>query len=161
MSAECKHLKQLDQKSFFFQTIRGFRWNTASESLTTGHWSSRRWRGRTRAATPARPPIGRAPRPPSRELSKSSVSYVQTTWPHNLFYPSTVWPDKILQMSIKVAQKWFHYKNYRFWHLYKNWLRMGEIWENWLFPKALKTCPKSNKSPDLVSRIITTKLFLF
>ena len=34
------------------------------------------------------------------------------------------------QMSIKVAQKWFHWKNDRFWHLYKNWLRMWEIWAN-------------------------------
>ena len=39
-----------------------------------------------------------------------------------------VWPDKNRQMSAKVAQKWFHQKNYRFWYLYKNCLRM---WENW------------------------------
>ena len=26
----------------------------------------------------------------------------------------TVWPDKNRQMSVKVASKWFHYKNDRF-----------------------------------------------
>ena len=34
------------------------------------------------------------------------------------------------QMSIKVAQKWFHQKNKLFWHLNKNCLRMWEIWAN-------------------------------
>ena len=34
------------------------------------------------------------------------------------------------QMSIKVCQKWFHYKNDISWQLYKNWLRMSEIWAN-------------------------------
>ena len=28
---------------------------------------------------------------------------------------------------------------------------MWEIWANQLLPKALKTCPKSNKSPNLVT----------
>ena len=28
---------------------------------------------------------------------------------------------------------------------------MWEIWANLLFPKALKSCPKSNKLPDLVT----------
>ena len=32
--------------------------------------------------------------------------------------------SKNRQMSIKVPQKWFHYKNYRFWHLYKSSVRM-------------------------------------
>ena len=32
------------------------------------------------------------------------------------------------KMSKKVAQKWFHEKNDRFWHLYKNCLRMLETW---------------------------------
>ena len=41
-----------------------------------------------------------------------------------------VWPDKNRQMSIKVAQKWFHKKNEWFWHLYKNCLRMWKIWAN-------------------------------
>ena len=41
-----------------------------------------------------------------------------------------VWPEKNRQMSIKLAQKWFHYKNDRFWHLYKNCQRMWEIWAN-------------------------------
>ena len=45
----------------------------------------------------------------------------------SLKYPP-VWPDKNRQMSVKVAQKWFHWKNDRFWHLYKNCLRMWEFW---------------------------------
>ena len=28
---------------------------------------------------------------------------------------------------------------------------MWEIWANWLLPQALKSCPKSNKSPNLVT----------
>ena len=28
---------------------------------------------------------------------------------------------------------------------------MWEIWANLFLPKALKSCPKSNKSPDLVT----------
>ena len=50
-----------------------------------------------------------------------------------------VWPEKNRQMSVKVAQKWVHWKNDRLWHLYT------------LLPKALKTCPKSHKSPNLVT----------
>ena len=38
--------------------------------------------------------------------------------------------QKNCQMSIKSFQKWFHYKNYRFRQLYKNCLRMWEIWAN-------------------------------
>ena len=30
-----------------------------------------------------------------------------------------VWPEKNRQMSIKVTQEWFHYKNDRFWYLYQ------------------------------------------
>ena len=33
----------------------------------------------------------------------------------------------------------------------KNCLRMGEIWANKLLPKALKSGPKSNKLPNLVT----------
>ena len=32
---------------------------------------------------------------------------------------------------------------------------MQEIWTNSLLPKALKSCPKSNKSPNLVTLINT------
>ena len=32
---------------------------------------------------------------------------------------------------------------------------MWEIWANWLLPKTLKSCPKSNKSPNLVTLILT------
>ena len=37
---------------------------------------------------------------------------------------------------------------------------MCEIWANYLLPKALKTCPMSNKSPNLVTLIGTNALFL-
>ena len=57
-------------------------------------------------------------------------------------------------MSIKVAQKRFLQKNNRFSHPNKNCLRMCEIWANYLLPKALKTCPKSNKSPNLVTLLV-------
>ena len=55
-----------------------------------------------------------------------------------------VWPEKNCRMSIKVAQ------NDRFWNLYKNCLRMWEIWANLLLPKALKSCPKY-KNPQIWS----------
>ena len=55
---------------------------------------------------------------------------------------------KNCQMSVKVAQKWFHLKNEIFWHLYKNCLRIWEIWTNELLHKGLE---KSNKSPNLVT----------
>ena len=32
---------------------------------------------------------------------------------------------------------------------------MWEIWANLLLPKALKSCPKSNKSPNLVTLTMT------
>ena len=56
-------------------------------------------------------------------------------------------------MSTKVAQKLFHKKNDRFWHLYKICVRMWEIWANELLPNALKSGPKSNKSPNLVALV--------
>ena len=33
----------------------------------------------------------------------------------------------------------------------QNCLRMWEIWENLLLPKALNTCPKCKKSPNLIT----------
>ena len=33
---------------------------------------------------------------------------------------------------------------------------MWEIWANWLLPKALKSCPKSNKLPNLVTLVDST-----
>ena len=54
---------------------------------------------------------------------------------------------KNCQMSIKVAQKWFHKENNRFWHLYKNCLKMREIWANQLLPKAIKSCPFPKNRP--------------
>ena len=35
---------------------------------------------------------------------------------------------------------------------------MWEIWANEVLPKALKTCPKFNKSPDLVTMYRLTYL---
>ena len=67
------------------------------------------------------------------------------------FEVGPVWPEKNRQMSIKVAQKWFHKKNDRFWNLYKNCLRMWEIWAKSLLPRALKSCPKCKKLPNLVT----------
>ena len=67
------------------------------------------------------------------------------------YWPTSVWPEKNRQMSLKVAQKWFHYKKDRLWHLCKNCFWMLEIWANLLLPKALKSCPKPNKLPNLVT----------
>ena len=63
-------------------------------------------------------------------------------------------------MSIKVAQKWFHYKYDIFWHLHKYCLRKWEIWTNNFLQKASKTCPKSNKSPNLVTLLLTRSISL-
>ena len=38
--------------------------------------------------------------------------------------------------------------------------RMWEIWANKLLPKALKSCTKSNKSPNLVTLVKTDCLLL-
>ena len=40
-------------------------------------------------------------------------------------YSIPVWPLKSSQIPIKVAQKRFHLKNERFWHLYKNCLKLS------------------------------------
>ena len=34
---------------------------------------------------------------------------------------------------------------------------MWENWTNYLLPKALKSCPKSNKLPNLVTLIVTSE----
>ena len=47
-----------------------------------------------------------------------------------IFTLQAVWRVKNHQISIKVAQKWFHKKNERFCPLYKNCLKMYEIWAN-------------------------------
>ena len=64
---------------------------------------------------------------------------------------------KNLPNVFKSYPKMFHEKNDRFWHFYKNCLRMREIWANELLPKALKSCPKSNKFPNLVTLATTCK----
>ena len=65
---------------------------------------------------------------------------------------------KISPNVCKSWPKWFHEKNDRFWRLYKKCLRIWEIWANWLLPKALKSCPKSNKSPNMVTLVTTLTL---
>ena len=40
------------------------------------------------------------------------------------------WSEKSHQMSKKVSPKWFDKKNDRFWHLFKNYLRLWDIWAN-------------------------------
>ena len=65
-----------------------------------------------------------------------------------------VWPEKNCQMSVKVAKNDFTRYMIDFWHLHKNCLRLWEIWANELLPKSLKSCPKSNKSPNLVTLFV-------
>ena len=64
---------------------------------------------------------------------------------------AAVWPVKSRPMSIKVAQKWFLYKNERFWHLYKICIKIWAIWAKQFLPQAFKSCPKCNKSPNLAT----------
>ena len=66
---------------------------------------------------------------------------------------------------MKVAQKWFHKKNDRFEHLYKNAYECGrfdfdtftkmpknvEDLGKLIFAEGFQSCPKSNKSPNLVT----------
>ena len=47
-----------------------------------------------------------------------------------IHYMRSVWPVKSRQMSIKVAQKWFHYKNEWFRHLDKNCLKCEQFRQN-------------------------------
>ena len=49
----------------------------------------------------------------------------------------------------KSCPKMISIENESFWHLYKNCPGMWEIWAN----ELLKSCPKSNKSPNLVRLI--------
>ena len=83
---------------------------------------------------------------PTLHWQWSAITTLRACLKFNIsFYLGSVWPENNCQMSIKVAQKWFHLKNDRFWHLCKNCLRMWEIWVNKLLPKALKIGPKSKK----------------
>ena len=80
------------------------------------------------------------------------VSAVKTSF-HNLIYHvctvvrllQPVWPDKSRQISVKVAQKWFHYKKGRFWHHYKNCLRMLGDLGKIIVAKGFKKLPKIQK----------------
>ena len=44
--------------------------------------------------------------------SRDDDDYLSPVW--------IVWPEKNRQISINVAQKWFHKKNEWLWHIYKN-----------------------------------------
>ena len=56
----------------------------------------------------------------------------------------------------KSCPKMISLENLKFLTPFNNCLRMWEIWANWLLPKGLKNCPKSNKSPNLVTLSATT-----
>ena len=62
----------------------------------------------------------------------------------------TVWPVKSSPMSIKVAQKWFHWKNERFGHLYKNFLNVGNLGKI-IVATGFEKLPKVQKSINLVT----------
>ena len=70
---------------------------------------------------------------------------------NHFFEDTSVWPVKIAKCLLKLPQKWFPKQNERFWQLYKNCLQMWEIWAKWMLPQALKSCPKCNKLPNLVT----------
>ena len=57
----------------------------------------------------------------------------------------TVWPENSRQMSIKGCPKMISLEK---WKIYKNGLK---FWSKQLYPQALKSCPKCNKSPNLVT----------
>ena len=57
-----------------------------------------------------------------------------------------MWPEKNLQMSINVSQKWFHLKNDRFLTPLQKLPKSVED-----LGKLIKNLPKSNKSPNLVT----------
>ena len=57
-------------------------------------------------------------------------------------------PEKNNQMSLKVAQKWFHKKNEWLWHIYKNCLR---DLDKLIVSKGFKKFLKSKKSLNLVT----------
>ena len=56
---------------------------------------------------------------------------------------SVTWKNR--QMSIKVASKWFHYKNDRFEQLYKNCLRMLRDLGKLIVAKGFKKLPRVQK----------------
>ena len=57
-----------------------------------------------------------------------------------------VWPEKS-QMSIKFVQKWFHYKNDRFWHLNKNCIKCGRFRQINCCERLLKVAQSSINCP--------------
>ena len=93
----------------------------------------------------------------------------------------TVWPVKRRQMSIKVAQKRFHKQNERFWQLYKDCLKCGQlgqnnychrlwkvaqsainrpIWSHWLGPSDwLTDVSKQEKVSKFIKVELASKLF--
>ena len=74
----------------------------------------------------------------------SYLEHIQAAMEHFSRKRWTVWPDKNRQISIEVAQIWFHYKNEWFWHLYENAGDLGKIIVatcfEWL-PKVQKNRP--------------------
>ena len=65
-------------------------------------------------------------------------------------------PVKSRQRSIKVSQKWFHWEIKDFDIFTKIIWECGRLGQTtYLLPQALKCCPKSNKSPNLVILTMT------
>ena len=106
---------------------------TASRRLPTREWATSRWSLRPTGFTSRR----RRPRKSTcTGRSSASISPRRRPWTRsrskeNLSRKTrTVWPIKSRQMSIKVAQKWLHWKNERFWHLFINCQKCGRFGQN-------------------------------
>ena len=82
----------------------------------------------------------------------SFEEYGMAHFGHQTFI-SNMWPVKIAKSCLK----WLHYKNERFWHLYKNCQKCRQFGQNdschWLW----KVAQKCNKSPNLVTLIAKYK----
>ena len=82
----------------------------------------------------------------------SFEEYGMAHFGHQTFI-ANMWPVKIAKSCLK----WLHYKNERFWHLYKNCQKCRQFGQNdschWLW----KVAQKCNKSPNLVTLIAKYK----
>ena len=65
--------------------------------------------------------------------------------------PLPVWPEKIAKRLLRLPKNDFIRNMIHFDTFTKNCLRLCEVWVNDLLPMALKSRPKSNKSPNLVT----------
>ena len=70
-------------------------------------------------------------------------------WPPQLAYDLSmppVWPVKSRRISIRIAQKWFHFKNERFWQLKKS-LNCGRFGKNNCCHRLLKVAQSAIYRP--------------